>query len=705
MPRPTVVGVALGVGVAGALVDVSTYLDSGDAIDYTWGRQTWFEDIAPGEVSFTLNNYDGRFTPENPASPYATTLVEGASAVWQIGTTTTRLVQGKVQSIAPAFPDDTAAWSVVRITCDDALGVLARRNMKSLVQEFTALNAVGYWPLQEDAGAASGSDVKNVFPDMFIIGDQAGAQFGASDGPAYGFGNSVELNTNTDTDAPRASLAVNAFLPSQVISTTPTYTFWVTPLKATSASPNIIQINRVAAVNGQDSSITLKRGRSTSSIAEQLVIGTETFNLPLTTPMLLNIPYQISITASAGGTAITPAAITFSVSINNAVVLSGTTAGTFVSALVQGITLGSTGFAASFSHLSVHGATTTGIADAYNAGASTPVTATARTTAIANLAGYTTSVTGAAATQSRVGAQDTFGKSALEAFQQACSVDAYAFWATTTGTLTSPTTVITQRFGTAARSATVKYTLHVENDLAGAPDFIRDLTNRVSNVTATSATNEIKSTNAALFAAIGDVSESLDVPAATTIALRSIADDRIRRGAATGMHLQSIIVDLQTTPADRWPDLMGTVPGDRIQITALPTTQLGFSTWDGWFVGADESHTEGEHTITLYLMPCLSRALFDTDRFQDNSELSITTAITNAATSFSVATSTGLTFTTNPAHFPQNIIIDREIMTVTAVTAATPQVFTVTRAQAGTLAAAHTISSLVHTSPASVFDF
>ena len=81
MPRITQ-SVALGVGSAGALVDVTSYVDLVAGITYQWVRLSGFEDVRPGEVTLTLDNGDGRFTPDNSASPLATTMVEGAKLCW-----------------------------------------------------------------------------------------------------------------------------------------------------------------------------------------------------------------------------------------------------------------------------------------------------------------------------------------------------------------------------------------------------------------------------------------------------------------------------------------------------------------------------------------------------------------------------------------------------------------------------------------------
>ena len=66
---------ALGVGVGGALIDVTSYVEGGDGITRSYGKQDQFRDTSPGTFTVTLSNRDGRFTPNNvPTVVTATTL-------------------------------------------------------------------------------------------------------------------------------------------------------------------------------------------------------------------------------------------------------------------------------------------------------------------------------------------------------------------------------------------------------------------------------------------------------------------------------------------------------------------------------------------------------------------------------------------------------------------------------------------------------
>jgi len=181
--------------------------------------------------------------------------------------------------------------------------------------------------------------------------------------------------------------------------------------------------------------------------------------------------------------------------------------------------------------------------------------------------------------------------------------------------------------------------------------------------------------------------------------------DRLQRGANVQLRVASVVIDAMTTPTDRTSDLLALVPGDRHQFTGLPSTQLGFSTWDGWLLGVDELHTLTEHTFTLYFQPVLpATAIYDTNYFMGDTDLTLSASITSGATTMSVATATTTT-KLETTTFPYTLVIDSEQVTVTACTGATPQVATITRGVNGTTAAAHSSGAAVEVAVPSLYAF
>jgi len=293
--------------------------------------------------------------------------------------------------------------------------------------------------------------------------------------------------------------------------------------------------------------------------------------------------------------------------------------------------------------------------------------------------------------------------SALDAFNDVLRTEQGAVYSTVTGTLTSPTQTLTVRERT--RPTTVTASWDVARELDGAPQFVRDVTNMVSTITASGPTQDVTLTDSTLTARVGSSNSSESVLNTNYVDLLMWDQDRLQRGANVQLRVASVVIDAMTTPTDRTSDLLALVPGDRHQFTGLPSTQLGFSTWDGWLLGADELHTLTEHTFTLYFQPVLpATAIFDTNYFMGDTDLTLSAALTAGATSMSVATATTTT-KLETTTFPYTLIIDSEQITVTACTGATPQVATITRGANGTTAAAHSSGAAVEVAVPSLYAF
>ena len=307
----------------------------------------------------------------------------------------------------------------------------------------------------------------------------------------------------------------------------------------------------------------------------------------------------------------------------------------------------------------------------------------------------------AALSPARIGA-DTNSNSMLDALNTVMFTEQGDVYTSTTGTLTSPTTSINVRERT--RPETVTATFNVEDELDGAPSFVRDITNLVSRVTVTGPNGETGVIDATLTARIGNAATTETVLLSADMERRMWGQDRLQRGANTKMRIASVVIDAMTTPTDRSADLLALIPGDRVQFTNLPSTVLGFDTWDGWFLGASEQHDISSHQFTLHFTPVLpDTAVYDTDRFMADEELTLSGAINSAVASITVASAGALLSTTET---PYTIQFDDEQMTVTAVTgASSPQTVTVTRGVNGTTAASHSDGAVLVSVPDSLYAF
>lgn len=303
-------------------------------------------------------------------------------------------------------------------------------------------------------------------------------------------------------------------------------------------------------------------------------------------------------------------------------------------------------------------------------------------------------------TQAPIGPNQSTG-TALDAINELMTAEQGYVYTATTGTLTSPVEKIVVR--ERARPETVAYTFDIIDDLDGAPSFIRDLTNLISTVRVRGADTDVYVSDATLTARAGAASSSATVPYVEPVDLTAWGEDRLERGANTLMRIASVTVDAMTTPTDRSADLLAMVFGDRVQFTSLPSTTLGFDTWDGWLIGREETHTVDGHRFVLHFAPVLpDTAVFDTDRFMAEGEIDLAANINAAVTSIVVDT-TGAQLSTTDV--PYTVLIGAEQLTVTAATAGASQTLTVTRGANGSVAAAHVSGDLVQLTPDNLYAF
>lgn len=695
MPRLSL-AVALGVGVGGALVDVSSYARLTDGLSYRWGRTDAFYGVEPGTFSFTLDNSDGRFTPENPSSPLATTLTEGMSACVQVGS---RLTAGVVRSIEPEFPSGEAAWSRVRVTCDDMFGQLSRQRLTNPLDDITSSAGVfALWKFADAETSASAVDsgplslppisrfTLSVPPVVF--GDEA-----------MPWGVEPQARTGATPFAPvqpmyQVDVAGRSF--DYLPDTAGAYGFWFTLNVPSTSGGAAFQLSTLI---GPSLLAAANFNLGLTGDADRMAIGA---GVSLSPRMELGTPYYFSVDSVVDAT-----------NIVYTYYMDGVSFGT--ESVAHGGSVSNADL--SLSRLTIRTADFSAVTDyVFSRLSHTQVRAAEeRAKNAVTLGGWFDTIQSATRSSATF---DTFpefwesstdyipgdGGSALDLLNVAVETEQGYAYAVTTGTLTAPAekVVIRRR----ERPTTVTESFNVEDELQGAPTFIRDITNLVSTVRVDSTTGSRQTvTDSTLTARAGNASDTVELPLTRAFDMRAWAQDRINRGGNTKMQIASVVVDAMTTPTDRSADLLALVPGDRVQFTNLPSTQLGFDTWDGWYLGASETHNLVEHSFALYFQPVLPAvAKYDTATYMASGELVLNGAINAAVTSISVESTGALLSTTAVPYVMQ---VDDEQMTVTAVSgASSPQTVTVTRGANGTTAASHSSAAvLVGPVPESIYAF
>lgn len=114
----------------GVWTDVSAYTKPG--VKLSFGVSSWDDDGQAGQIDFTLENYDGRFTPDNPTSPYWPNVQEGIRCRWSITRSAVNYPRGVFFVKAWTLnTSEIARLSTVTVTALDKLASLSRRTMNS----------------------------------------------------------------------------------------------------------------------------------------------------------------------------------------------------------------------------------------------------------------------------------------------------------------------------------------------------------------------------------------------------------------------------------------------------------------------------------------------------------------------------------------------------------------------------------------------
>ncbi len=683
----------------GAMFDVSSYVDLEVGVRYDHGRESEFDETPPGTFWFTLDNADGRFTPDNPSSPLSTKVTEGIDVAWQCAGGATRVVLGRVRSIQPAYPGSQAAWAQVVITCDDALGQAGRTSIDNIPDALAARDVDGgqnppllFWKLDDDEGAGSaaestGSLLGALVTAQSVVSSTVVAEFGVENAPGMP-GTACTLTaaageTNFLQTVPR--LGGTAFDYTELAASTNVgvWGIWVLP-----GSTFTLTITHAYPAGGFVVSVTPASVSITGGTG-----STATITL---TPVARLAPLYVQVTFSndagvltafleAGGSSTTA-------TYSDAVI--GTSVGTMTNAQKQPtqVSLKVVASTATVSRL-LHTARPT-----YSGQFSSPVTPS-RLIFLLNRIGSRFFIYDegnlSSALQLPLGVRDM---SVLDALNLLVKAEQGSLSVSSFGPLATPSSRIS--VAGVDRPSTGAFGFSLAEETQGAPNVARDVTNLVSVVSVDTPTDDVVVSNPDLELRAGWSTASESLLLANRSSATLWGQDRLIRGANVRMRVEKITVDNVVTPTDRSGDLLSMVLGEKYAFFDVPAGQVGYGSWFGYFLGASEWHSLTANEFELHFAQTGdSDPLFDTAVFMSDGELSLTAGISSSATSMTVAT-TGARLENPATIFDRyTLLVDQEMVTVTAASAATPQVLTVMRGQNGSTAAAHTTAAVIQSSP------
>jgi hypothetical protein len=647
-------------------------------IIHSMGRKTQFENTSPGTFAFTLDNRSGKYTPGNTATSLGRSLFEGMGVSWKLDD---RLVHGTIRSFQIVFPSEGNADAArLRVTCDDMLGNAARRELRELnLSLFDSARGQLRWPFADAVGSLLAVESTRGGSTTFTAAGDV--EFGVTTSHIPG----PDAVVRTGSSSGALSLAPRATFPA-ISFGEETLGYWGVWLEGTDAAtaPYI----RLLFI-------------TPSSLVGTLILTVSGGNLTLT-PGLLGTP--ITGPAYVAGTA-------YYCSMGMTSVYAAGTWTVTATLNVNGVaygpsTWGNPGLIDSLPDaarvpLSAH-LTSTGGGSTYFSHLSFSLDPLSEWPVQENVADQRLAALTAAVPEVTLDTLPTMatamlsypnveGQATLDAVNDVMRSEQGAIYTVTTGTLTSPVEKIKVR--SRDRNAAAAYVFSM-NEVNGQ-DIIRSLNATVSSFTVTGADASVTYADPTLVSVVGAATGSDRLPLRDYIDLYAWVTDRMNRGRNIGIPIVSITIDGRGLATDRWSDLMAIVPGDRLHITDLPATQLGYSTWDGWVLGRSEVHTdERRNNFTFYLQPCLpDTAVFDTHYWMADGALTLSSAIVSAvATTMSVATTGPLL---EQVAVPYDLMVDDEQVTVTACSGATPQVATITRGVNGTTATTHTTAAVI----------
>jgi hypothetical protein len=592
--------------VPGGIADVSAWVEFGQGVSYTYGRQTQFDDVGPSTLTFTLNNSDGRFTPDNPASPYTKTLQEGSAVKWVMGS---RLMTLHVLSIE--IPSNEDQWDQIVVTCDDMLGTAARHQITSIpdaLLEYAQAKAV--WKLDDDSDQQFGKESMgdplgpfslyrsnpNSTTDAVTFGVQqalglpgTAVTVTAAPGETNWFG-TRHGNTVRNTNITSPGLGTGTS--GQVVEAG-WWSFWVYP--GSTINFAVVPVFGVenpgyawsAQIQCTPSTYTVKPGAATGvtyglSAAEQL------------TPHYIEMRFRLVWQTSGNYWAF------------------------FTTMFVDGVSRGQTSwydpqhgfqvpaYVNSLSPVEVSVSVTT------QTGAAAPLSGTVQRVAYSTNGGgqeytalratldgrrkavdviaqdvSTELFNGLPLSTAPIGFPDDTNTTVLDLLNAVTRTEAGHLFPITHGTVANSTTSVNVRSRT--RPNAPEATFDVSTELDGPPTFVRDITNVAAQVDVAGPTQTVTVADATITGRYVTASTSETVLYTKVDDLRLWGQDRLNRGKNRAVRAQQFTVDAVTTPSDRSVDLLALLPGDRVQLSSTPVAHVR---WEPFHVHCRAHNTE-----------------------------------------------------------------------------------------------------------------
>ena len=628
----------------GTLVDVTAHVDQNEGITHKWGRTDWTSaEPTPGSLRFSLENMDGRFTPGN-TDVYDPGCVVGTLVQWTCGT---RVRRFRMDAPALSFPTGVSGLSYVIVEAFDALQLLARKKMRSILDEhILSRSPVAYWTFEESSSPAldrSGNGEASLVP----WGPDGGQHlhWASQKGPDQD-GRSA-LGMYDDYDSPPAYLWLGLDTASTGLSTSWDWTntgtagtgydvigvsMWVNihnvfgaanygaaantgPLVhlITVGSTEIywdVPHRGITCHDGTASGSSTSRVSTTGGSGNPINPGV-TLNLQFVIVRKKTASYVNDVQAYLNGTA-----------IGSAMNL-GTAAATTLPGLVRlggnnrTGSIGGTvidGYSGTLANVSIHrppgvlyGSTRTFLTptDIYPAGMGVSETASARFTRLGAVLGNSAVHFAAQGTPKSflLSPQHTAGQSMLTAMCEALRGEDAGMDTIVTGGVE---TVRAWLYGS-QHALTPVVTVDVDEDCIGVPELTFDSSGVAVDVTVANRHNDttVVWRNSTADARWKGTSADVNCVLSSTVDMMEVAQYRALLGQITQVTPQTVVVDVATSKNNVTAAMLALRPWVTVAVEGFPDAIVGYGSVHCYLSGVTERHALGSSTFALSLLPTL----------------------------------------------------------------------------------------------------
>lgn len=704
---------------AGVWTDVTSLVLADPEPRWEFGRSSEFSSPQPATCKFTLNNTTGNFTARNAGSAYFPNVVPGKRVRVSYGSGASPMYVGFVKSWTPSLRE--GVLPVVEVFATDRLDVVSRATLPGAHwQAMSALAPVTWLPMDDGDTFAVGTSNGSL---LGTLGDAVtGAQlpvfnyFSSSDAVLTPGGSAVRpvdggTALGAEAGASGSLGGVTFALPTPISTTAYSLVSWVyldAPISATGQIEIKLLANGTAG-NIADMAYATSTPSGGTTINSTTALGatavTGIVSPPTTTAAAVRTPHLFVLT---GSSSTSTASLYLDGSLVGTTTGSGQTTMSFVGAVlyvnqVGGGTGTVTGRISDFAVFNRQ-LSAGEILDLYNAGASgyAGELSGARVARILGYAGLSASDYNVATGSQAMGVLHCEGSTVGQLLEQV---------ATTEGGGAAIFTDVDGRVRfvdrTFRNTATPVLTIDASVDLRPG-DW---------NPTSDNYAALNKSTVERVDGGTATYSDGTAVPDYEVIASGAFNDENNINLASwrvissqTRPRFPRLVIDIaaSASAASLYTALTSITIGSLVRINNFPKTltRPGGGTTRIFYTSQFDTNSEGwvhevgknSYRVSFDLSPHLPRLLVgDTTwgRLLGTTQ-TLTSTITSGATSMSLTTSAGPVLTTSAGDYPLYLQIDEEIVSVSSAPGgASPQTLTITRAQLGTFADAHTAGATV----------